>query len=237
MLSPSSPPPTRGPSIQQLGQQQLLSRNKAELRGDGCQDEWTTTVRRIIARVLVPGNYLLSTAVGFFLKRKHLTSAEYETIDAKEQRDTTEPELCPFRVHLRGPDEGVTSRTPFTSTCPRPPATEAPTSPRPSTMKKNPTYRVTTNAKLNGYLILILDGSDTERETKAGRSRQPEGVRLQLLVLIHTGDSSLHSAQRREGAGKSLQITVQLENFKRQPSLPPVCTKSGQHWRAALSPR
>ena len=120
IVSPSSPPPTLGPSIQPLGQQQLLSRNEAELRGEGCQGEWTTTFRRIIARFLVPGNYLLSTTVGLFLQRKHPTSAEYETIDAKEQRATTELELCPFRVHLRslGPDEGATSRTPFMPTCP-----------------------------------------------------------------------------------------------------------------------
>ena len=43
-------------------------------------------------------------------------------------------------------------------------------------MKKNSNPRGTTNAKLNGYLMLILDGSDTDSETKAGRSRQPEGV-------------------------------------------------------------
>ena len=96
-------------------------------------------------------------------------------------------------------------------------------------MKKNSNPCGTTNAKLNGYLMLILDCSDTDRETKAEKSRQPKGVRLQLLVLINGGNSSLHSAQRREGAWKSLQITVQLENFneKRQPSLPPVGAKSG----------
>ena len=96
-------------------------------------------------------------------------------------------------------------------------------------MKKNSTPRVTTDAKLNGHLMLILDGSGTGRETKAGRRSQPEGVRLQLLVLIHNGDPSLHSAQRWEGAWKCLQITVPIENFheKRQPSLPPVGTKSG----------
>ena len=54
----------------------------------------------------MPGNYLLGTAAGLFLQKKHLTSTEYETIDAKEQLATTKPELCPVLVHLRslGPD-------------------------------------------------------------------------------------------------------------------------------------
>ena len=73
--------------------------------------------------------------------------------------------------------------------------------------------RVTTNAKLNVYLLLILDGPNTDIETKAWRSPQPEGIQLQLPVLIHSGDSSLHSAQRREGAWKILQTTIQFEIF------------------------
>ena len=150
-----------------------------------------------------------------------MTFMEYKTIEAKDQLAAAEPELCTVLVNLQslGPDDGATSWTPFTSTYPRPPAAEAPTSPRPSAIKKNSdpqlypySPRVTTNAKLNGYLMLILDGSDTESETKAGRSRQPEGVQLQLLVLIHGGDSSWHSAQRR-GAWKSLQIASQLQSF------------------------
>ena len=59
---------------------------------------------------------------------------------------------------------------------------------------------VTTNAKLNVYLLLTLKGTDAHIETKAGRRLQAKGVRLQLLVLIHSGNSSMHSAQRREGA-------------------------------------
>ena len=52
-------------------------------------------------------SYREITAVGLFLQRKHLTSAKYETIDAKEPRATAEPELCPVRGHLRslGPEE------------------------------------------------------------------------------------------------------------------------------------
>ena len=70
-------------------------------------------------------------------------------------------------------------------------------------MKKNSTPHITTDTKLNGHLMLILNSSNTGRETKAGRSSQPEGVRLQILVLIHDGNSSLHSAQRREEPGRT----------------------------------
>ena len=45
-------------------------------------------------------SYREITAVGLFLQRKHLTSAKYETVDAKEHWATTEPELCPVREHL-----------------------------------------------------------------------------------------------------------------------------------------
>ena len=87
--------------------------------------------------------------------------------------------------------------------------------------------RVTTEAKLDVYLLLISDVSDTDIETKAGRSHQPEEVRMQLLVLIRSGSSSLHSAKPREGAWKSLQTAGQLESFneERQPSLPHVGAK------------
>ena len=59
-------------------------KNEVELRRDGYHDGWTTTVWRFIKGFLLPGNYLRSTAVGLFLQRKHLTSAKYETVDAKE---------------------------------------------------------------------------------------------------------------------------------------------------------
>ena len=42
----SSSPPTRGPSIQQSLQQQLLSVDKVELVGKGYQDDWKTKVGR-----------------------------------------------------------------------------------------------------------------------------------------------------------------------------------------------
>ena len=48
MLSPSSPPPNRGPSIQQWGQQPLLSRNEAELRGAGSHDRITDSVNQSV---------------------------------------------------------------------------------------------------------------------------------------------------------------------------------------------
>ena len=46
MNHPSSSPPTRGPSIQQSRQQQLLSVDKVELVGKGYQDDWKTKVGR-----------------------------------------------------------------------------------------------------------------------------------------------------------------------------------------------
>ena len=203
MLCLSSPPPPRGPSIQQLWGQQLISLNEVEMMGKGCQDDWTPKVWRIIARFLVPGKYLLGIVAGLVLQTKRLTFTEYETIDAKEQQDTTKPDLCPILVHPRslGPYEGTTPGTPFMTTCLRHPASEAPTPIRPSTGRKNPepqpypySPRSTTAAKLNGYLLPTFDGLDTDIKTKVWRSLQPEGVQLQLTALIHSGDSSLHLA-------------------------------------------
>ena len=155
----------------------MPSNNKAELREDGCHDNWTTTVWRIIAKFIMPGSYLLGTAAGLFLQKKHLTFTEYQTIEAKEPLAIAEPELYTVLGHLRslGPDEGATSRTPVTLTCPSPPEAEAPTSPRPSTLKKNSTPRVTANTKRNGYLMLTLDGSDTDRRPRPGGAASLRG--------------------------------------------------------------
>ena len=194
--------------------------------GEGGQDVW-----RSPAKFFRRGSRLQATAAGSLLQKKHLTFTEYETMDAKEQLATTELERCPVLVHLQslGPDGGATPRTPFTATCPRLPAAEASTSLRPSTMRKTSdpqpypsSPRVTIDAKQNGSLLLIFNGPNTDTETNSWRSLQSKGVQLQLPVLIHSGDSSLHSAQRREGAWKSLQITVPIENFneKRQPPSP-----------------
>ena len=168
---------------------------------------------RNLAKFVRGSSRLQATAAKLLLQKKHMTFKEYETIEAMDQLATTEPELCTVWVHLRslGHDEGATPRTLFTSMCPRPPTAEAPTSLGPSNRRKNSdpqphssSPRVTTDAKLNMCLMLILDGHNTDIKTKAGRSHQPEGVRLQLLVLIHSGNYSRHSAQRREGAWKSL---------------------------------
>ena len=75
---------------------------------------------------------------------------------------------------------------------------------------------VTPNARLGGSRLLTLDGPNTDINTKAWRSLQPEGVQLQFPALIHSGDSSLHLAQRQERpkrtkAWKSLHATVQFK--------------------------
>ena len=156
----SSPPPPRGPSSQQLGRQKLLSLNEVELMGEGCQDDWTAKIWRIIARFLTPGKYLLGIAAGIVLQKKHLTFTKYETIDVKEQQNTTKPEICPVRVHPRSldPHEGTNPGTPNTATSLRRPASEAPTPRRPSTRRKDPepqpcpySPRSTTAAKRHGY--------------------------------------------------------------------------------------
>ena len=51
--------------------------------------------------------------------------------------------------------------------------------------------------------MLILDGPDTDIETKARRILQLEGVQLQFPVRIRSGDSSRHSAQRQERPKKT----------------------------------
>ena len=79
----------------------MCSLNKVELMGEGCQDDWTAKVWRIIARFLMPGNYLLGIAAGLFLQKKHLTFTGYETIDAEEQQATANPGLCPVLVPLQ----------------------------------------------------------------------------------------------------------------------------------------
>ena len=62
---------------------------------------------------------------------------------------------------------------------------------------------VTTDARLDVSLLLTLDGTDTDIQTKAWRSLQSEGIQLQFPVLIHSGDASLHSAQRRGEPGRA----------------------------------
>ena len=91
----------------------MVSMNKVERMGEGCQDDWMIKVWRIIARFLMPGKYLLGTAAGLFLQNKHLTFTVYETIGAKEQQATTNQELRTVRGHLQslGPEEGATPRS------------------------------------------------------------------------------------------------------------------------------
>ena len=179
MLSTSSQPPTWGQSLRQLGQQQLLSRNETELRGDGYHDGWTTTVWRIIAGFLLPGNYLLIIAARLFLQKKHLTFTGYETIDAEEQQATTKPGLCPVLVPLQslGPGKGAPPRAPFTLTGLGLPDSEEPISTRASTLRVKVGRSIEAKDRTQGQTALQQDqdqGVGQLEEPRAKATTEPE---------------------------------------------------------------